>query len=422
MVLIRRIRRSIIAAAGLAVWVLPGCSDGGTGGRGSTGGLSGKAASGGSNPIGGGGSGAGVSTSGGSSQIGGGGSGAGMTASGGSATGGSSGAGSGGVSGEGASGGSSQIGGGGSGAGMSASSGSASGGSATCGSSAEASGGAGGAAAGLPGFTVLTDTNRDGAIDDKDTAGLTDWALKGRGAFFIANTDDDDRKGKVDASDKVVNGQSDASDLARILINVSPELLAKAARVSVSVATGAERIHLFEKTESGWTLVNGALSKVGARVELGVEATQFADDQNGKAKMYIASPAAANAVLGSGFDAGNQQLQRYIDDTIAIAKTELGLSNSDILLLPTFFEGSGSDWAPKWSSPANAVYINGTLVIGDTNTPDKVKTDIEHKLSAIGVDVAWVNDSEYNPFGGNVHCGTNTAKTPICLQFAACLP
>lgn len=575
MVVTSRIDRSVIAAAGLAVFGLPGCSDGGAGGSGSTGGLAGKAA--------------------------------------------------------GASGSSSQVGGGGSSAGMSASGGSATSGSTTGGGSGEASGGTGGAAPGLAGFAVLTDTNRDGAIDDKDTAGLTDWAWKGGGAFFIANTDDDDEKGEVDASDEIVNGQSDASDLARILIHVSPELLAKAAGISVSVAMGAERIHLFEKGESGWTLVNGALSKVGARVELGVEAMQFADegwdgftvlevdlldgssvslasqqvkmrvapwimlpnsaktellyissetsalrpelnqvltskglpealasspgsqdiwfqdtmeigytqlpgspplhvvmeaqrpnasddvavtllapdfgfisigsprqpgdeedhwmdwmgnvevshpvpghplgriyygyssrttfhptivkfleaqevqkpfkintewlviqhvdevmnfvpDQNGKAKMYIAAPAAADAVLGSGYDAGNQQLQQYIDETIAVAKTELGLSDSDILLLPTFFEGSGSDWAPQWSSPTNGVYVNGTLVIGDTYTPDEVKADIEQKLSAIGVDVAWVNDGEYHPGGGNVHCGTNTAKTPICLQFADCLP
>jgi hypothetical protein len=61
-------------------------------------------------------------------------------------------------------------------------------------------------------------------------------------------------------------------------------------------------------------------------------------------------------------------------------------------------------------------------VIGDTNTPAEVKTDIEQKFSAIGVEVAWVDDSEYHPGGGNVHCGTNTAKTPICEQFTDCLP
>lgn len=526
----------------------------------------------------------------------------------------------------GASGSSSQSGGAGSGVGVSTTSGSANGGRA-----GGAAAGAGGAAPAQPGFAVLTDTNRDGAVDERDTAGLMDWAWKGDGAFFIANTDDDDNKGEVDASDEVVNGQNDEADLARIVVQVGPELLAKAAGVSVSVAMGAEQLHLFEKSESGWSVVNGALTKVAARVELGIEATRFADedwdglallevdlldaasaplasqqvkmrvapwimlpnsaktellyissttsalrpalnqvlaskglpdaqasspgsqdiwfqdtmeigytqlpgfpplhvvmkaqrpnasddvaatllapdfgfiaigsprqpgdeedhwmdwmgnlevshpvpghplgriyygyssrttfhptivefleaqevqkpfkintewlviqhvdevmnfvpDQAGKAKMYIAAPAAANAVLGSGYDAGNQQIQQYIDETIAIAKAELGLGDSDILLLPTLFEGSGSDWAPKWSSPSNAVYVNGTLVIGDTYTPAEVKTDIEQKLSAIGVDVAWVDDSEYNAGGGNVHCGTNTTKTPICPQFTECLP
>jgi protein-arginine deiminase len=615
MLLASRTHRSLIAALCVAVLVLPGCSDGPPNGSGSTGGTGGKAAG----------------ASGSSSQVGGGGSSAGMRASGGTASG--AGGSTGGMAGKqgGTSGSSSQVGGGGSGSGMGASGGTASGGSSGGGSSGQASGGAGGAAPPPSGFAVRTDTSRDGSIDDEDTAGFTDWAWKGSGAFFLANTDDDDEKGEVDVSDEIVNGLSDEADLARIAVEVSPELLTKAAEVSVSIVMGAERIRLFEKRDSGWTLVNGALSKVAARIELGVEATQFADedwdgftlikvdvldassaslasqqvkmrvapwimlpnsaktellyissqtsalrpglnqvlsskslpeaqasnpgsqdlwfqdtmeigytqlpgspplhvvmeaqrpnasddvaatllapdfgfisvgsprqpgdeedhwmdwmgnlevshpvpghplgriyygyssrttfhptivkfleaqavqkpfkintewlviqhvdevmnfipDQQGKAKLFIASPAAANAVLGSGYDAGNQQIQGYIDDTIAIAKTELGLSDSDILLLPTFFEGSGSDWAPQWSSPSNSVYINGTLVIGDTNTPAEVKTDIEQKLSALDIDVAWVDDSEYNPWGGNVHCGTNTTKTPICEQFVDCLP
>jgi hypothetical protein len=61
-------------------------------------------------------------------------------------------------------------------------------------------------------------------------------------------------------------------------------------------------------------------------------------------------------------------------------------------------------------------------MIGDTNTPDAVKSDIEQKLNAIGIQVAWVNDAEYHPGGGNVHCGTNTKKTPVCADFTACLP
>jgi protein-arginine deiminase len=572
--------QTIVVTAGLALWALSGCSQGNGGGN---------AAAGSNASAGGAGS-----TSGG--HVGSGNAGAAST---------------------------------GSGTGGSANGGSPSGG--TAGQATGALAGGGGVAPGRGPLAVLTDTNRDGAIDDKDAAGLSDWAWKSSGAFFIANTDDDDKKGKVDATDQVVNGQADEKDLARIAIEVAPELLAKAARVSVSVSGAAERVHLFEKGEAGWTLLKGALSKAVQHIELGIEATQFADqdwdgfaivkvdvldaasaslasqqvkmrvapwimlpssaktellyvssqtsalkpdmdavltakglpaskasnpgnqdiwfqdtmeigytqlpgspplhvvmkaqrpnasddvaatllgpdfgfisigtprqpgdeedhwmdwmgnlevthpvpgyplgriyyghssrttfhptivefleaqgvqkpftidtewlviqhvdevmnfvpDQNGKAKMYIASPAAANAVLGSGYDAGNKKIQEYIDATIEIAKTELGLSDADILPLPTFFEGGGTDWAPKWSSPSNAVYVNGTLMIGKTATPAAVKTDIEQKLSTIGVEVAWVDDGEYNPGGGNVHCGTNTTKTPVCAQFTDCLP
>jgi len=146
----------------------------------------------------------------------------------------------------------------------------------------------------------------------------------------------------------------------------------------------------------------------------------FLPDKNGKAKMVIVSPAAANTVMGSGYDSGNQQIQKYIDDDIALAKTELGLTDDDIIQLPTFFNGSGTDWAPNWSNPVNSVYINGTFAIGKTNTPAQVKADIEKKLAAIGVQVAWVDDSEYNAGMGNVHCGTNTKKTPICKSFTDC--
>ena len=152
------------------------------------------------------------------------------------------------------------------------------------------------------------------------------------------------------------------------------------------------------------------------------EIMNFLPDESGKAKMIIVSPAAASAVTGSALDSGNQQIQTYIDAEIAKAKTELGLTDSDIIQLPTVFEGSGTDYGPTWSNPVNSVLAGNTFMIGDTGTPNSVKMAIEQRLGAIGIDVAWVNDSEYHPGGGNVHCGTNTKKTPVCANFAACLP
>jgi hypothetical protein len=489
---------------------------------------------------------------------------------------------------------------------------------------------AGGATASLA-LAVLTDTNRDGAVDDEDTAGFTDWAWKGKGAFFIANMDDDDEKGETDASDQIVNGEEDSKDLARILVKVSAAAIPSATTISASAKAGAAQARVFEKTSTGWKLVTGPLSQLAPEIELGIEANQFADanwdgfvtirvelsgsgqssivsqevkmrvapwimlpqsakteqlyissttsrlnadldrvfesvglprgaasnpgqqdiwfqdtmeigytqlpgaqpmhvvmeaqrpnasddvaltllapdfgfisigeprqpadeedhwmdwmgnlevthplsghplgriyygksdrtafhpkilefleaqqvqkpfavytnwlliqhvdeilnflaDENGKAKMIIVSPEAANAILGSGYDSANRQIQTYIDQEIAHAKAELGLTDADIIELPVFFEGAGTDFGPVWSNPVNSVLAGNTFMIGETNTPATVKSDIEQKLEAIGIQVAWVDDGEYHPGGGNVHCGTNTKKTPVCANFTACLP
>jgi protein-arginine deiminase len=485
----------------------------------------------------------------------------------------------------------------------------------------------GGAPSSIAALAVLTDTNRDGVLDADDSAGFTDWTWQGMGAFFIANVDDDDEKGKTDASDQIVNGPEDEQDLARLLIRVSAAAMTDASGITVAVTAGGANTHLFEKTDLSWVSVSGPLSRVAPEIELGIEATRFADaswdgkvsirvelsgsgqsstasqevtlqvapwimlpqsaktellyisdstsslradldrtlesaglspavasspgqqdiwfqdtmeigytqlpgkqpmhvvmqaqrpnasddvaitllapnfgfisigmprqpgdeedhwmdwtgnlevthpvpayplgriyygksdrttfhptilafleaqrvqkpfavytnwlliqhvdeimnflpDEDGKAKMIIVSPSAASTVTGSGLDDSNAEIQGYIEAEIAQAKTELGLSDGDIIELPVLFEGGGSDW----SNPVNSVLAGNTFMIGETNTPASVKADVEQKLAAIGIQVAWVDDSEYHPGGGNVHCGTNTKKTPVCPNFTACLP
>jgi hypothetical protein len=127
------------------------------------------------------------------------------------------------------------------------------------------------------GLTVLTDTNRDGVVDGKDIAGFQDWSWHGLGAFLLANVDDDDSKGTIDAADQVVNGTSDENDLAAILIELSPETLAKTTSIVARVTAGTAQTHLFEKTSGGWVLVGEALQGITARIQLGIEALRFAD-------------------------------------------------------------------------------------------------------------------------------------------------
>ena len=72
------------------------------------------------------------------------------------------------------------------------------------------------------GFALLTDTNRDGAVDRSDQRlaaslrGRFDWQRGG--AFVMANVDDDDQDGRIDALDDVINGTKDLEDLASIII------------------------------------------------------------------------------------------------------------------------------------------------------------------------------------------------------------
>ena len=92
-----------------------------------------------------------------------------------------------------------------------------------------------------------------------------------------------------------------------------------------------------------------------------------------------------------------------------------------IVHLPLYFDGSGMDWGARWTDPVNSIFVNGTFIIGQTDVPAAIKTDIERRFSALGIAVAWVDDANYHMGGGNVHCGTNTAKTPVCSNFAQCL-
>jgi hypothetical protein len=151
------------------------------------------------------------------------------------------------------------------------------------------------------------------------------------------------------------------------------------------------------------------------------EIVSFVMGKDGRPRMLVPSPAAANEILKSGYDANQQRIQGYIDEAVAVMKREVGIADADIVQLPLYFDGSGQDFSARWSDPVNSLFIDGTFVIGQTDTPAAIKTSVESKLDAVGIKVAWVDDTNYHPGGGNVHCGTNAAKTPPCANFATCL-
>lgn len=151
---------------------------------------------------------------------------------------------------------------------------------------------------------ILADTNRDGAIDATDAEGRGAWT-KDRGAFFLANLDDDtSRCPKIasdgtqlsdvqlascnDAADGVVNGASDVLDLARVL--VQPVETGKVSSVRVELrGVGATKVNVFVKHGTGssaddWTRLpaNGVLpaDMIKDGVELGVEGKDIIRDES----------------------------------------------------------------------------------------------------------------------------------------------
>ncbi len=91
--------------------------------------------------------------------------------------------------------------------------------------------------------TVLTDSNRDGAINDQDAA--TDApALE---TLVLANIDDDNNDSMVDSWDAEINGNADSLDITRVTIGQTPDL-PEDARVYIYVknATAAKRVNIWQ--------------------------------------------------------------------------------------------------------------------------------------------------------------------------------
>jgi protein-arginine deiminase len=149
---------------------------------------------------------------------------------------------------------------------------------------------------------ILADTDRDGVLTEADADGRDAWS-KDRGAFFLANLDDDTSRCPTiaadgtqltdlqlaschDAADRVVNGDSDVKDLARVEVRPVDTDEVSAVRVELR-GVGAAKVNVFVNSGDGtaaedWTRLpaNGALPTdlIGKGVELGVEGTDIIRD------------------------------------------------------------------------------------------------------------------------------------------------
>jgi protein-arginine deiminase len=145
---------------------------------------------------------------------------------------------------------------------------------------------------------IVVDANRDGVVSPEDAADQereNEWSAE-FGAAFLANLDDDDDNAVRDADDEVVNGATDETDLATIVVRPWPDAPEGATGAFAIDALAAENVRIFKKGLDGaWVLSLGSLGpctdatqpctfvpqlsltqeEVRAGVTLGIEARRF---------------------------------------------------------------------------------------------------------------------------------------------------
>ena len=94
----------------------------------------------------------------------------------------------------------------------------------------------------LPAF--LSDSNRDGAINDADIIPDGTTATE---TLILANIDDDDSDGTLDSWDAIINGNPDSLDISRLTLAQSPDLPSDAkVYMYITNATAAKRINIWQ--------------------------------------------------------------------------------------------------------------------------------------------------------------------------------
>jgi protein-arginine deiminase len=169
---------------------------------------------------------------------------------------------------------------------------------------------------------VRPDFNRDGILDARDDSAARSadgqFSLRNGGAFFLANVDDDDRDGKSDGSDRVVNGAMDEDDLARFEIILSPELQKGVQSVRVDVTQGYGFIHLFAVNEKGFQFFDPVddVLPAASKLSMALEGWRFAGkDWDGLVNLNV------TAVAQNGAEVASQQVEFHVAPWIALPES-----------------------------------------------------------------------------------------------------
>jgi len=109
----------------------------------------------------------------------------------------------------------------------------------------------------------------------------------------------------------------------------------------------------------------------------------------------------------------NTRLQHdRIEPNIALIKSELELSDEDLIRIPALFSEDGSSLFPNM---VNSAVLNDYLLIADPDGPlingvDLLQEEVKRLLSGVPVRPVFLDDTQYHKWSGNVHCATNIRR------------
>jgi protein-arginine deiminase len=111
----------------------------------------------------------------------------------------------------------------------------------------------------------------------------------------------------------------------------------------------------------------------------------------------------------------NLRLQsEYINKNNELMKKEFGLRDEDFIHVPAWYEKDGRSMVPNM---VNSVVLNGHLGVPQPNGPvvddkDLLEEAFRKQLSALPLEVHFLDDRQYHKWCGNVHCATNVKRDP----------
>jgi protein-arginine deiminase len=141
--------------------------------------------------------------------------------------------------------------------------------------------------------------------------------------------------------------------------------------------------------------------------------------------LRLAGPPEAAAGSADHADA-NQRIASRIAELLDGGSTSpgllaaLGWDRSRVVRVPLAFRVPAADPAadggitgatPAWSSPVNAIFVNGTVISGACDMPAAVRDVCRERFLAAGAKaVVFLDDAPYHRRGGNLHCATNARR------------